>query len=48
VTVDERVVTREIGSPKAMASQLRHLADIAARPNIIIQGIPLKPGRTSG
>lgn len=48
VVVDEGVLTREIGSPKTMAGQLQHLADMAARPNITIQVIPFSAGAHIG
>jgi transcriptional regulator with XRE-family HTH domain len=48
VVVDEGVLTREIGSPKTMADQLQHLADMAARPNITIQVIPFSAGAHIG
>lgn len=37
VLLDEAVLHREIGSRKIMDSQLRHLVDLARRPNITIQ-----------
>lgn len=37
VLLDEAVLHREIGSRKIMDSQLRHLVDLAGRPNITIQ-----------
>jgi transcriptional regulator with XRE-family HTH domain len=38
--LSESVLHREIGGPKVMAEQLRHLAELALRPNVDIQVIP--------
>jgi transcriptional regulator with XRE-family HTH domain len=38
--VDEMSLYREVGSPEIMASQLRHLVTLAARPKVSIQVLP--------
>jgi hypothetical protein len=38
--VDEFALYRYVGSPEVMADQLRHLADIAAIPNVTMQVLP--------
>jgi transcriptional regulator with XRE-family HTH domain len=38
--VDEHSLHRNVGSPQVMAGQLRHLADVAARPGITVQVLP--------
>src|SRR5262249_18140439 len=38
--IDEAVLRRPTGTPPAMRAQLRHLADMALRPNVTIQIIP--------
>ncbi len=38
--LSESVLRRVIGGPKLMAEQLRHLAELALRPNVDIQVIP--------
>ncbi|MGH3980422.1 MAG: helix-turn-helix domain-containing protein [Pseudonocardiaceae bacterium] len=38
--LSESVLRREIGGPKVMYEQLRHLAELALRPNVDIQVIP--------
>ena len=41
VILDEGVLRRPVGGPKVMGEQLRHLADAARRPSIVLQVIPL-------
>lgn len=48
VIVDEAVLHREVGGPQVMAEQLRHLADMAARPHITFQVLPYKVGAHPG
>jgi transcriptional regulator with XRE-family HTH domain len=38
--MDENVLRREIGSAKVMSVQLRHLAELAARPKVTVQLLP--------
>jgi Domain of unknown function (DUF5753) len=38
--VDEAALYRLVGSPEVMAAQLRHLLEIAARPNVVLQVMP--------
>ena len=42
--LDEGVLRRWIGGPAVMAAQLRHLIDMAERPNITIQVLPFAAG----
>jgi transcriptional regulator with XRE-family HTH domain len=42
VLIDERILYREIGSPKVMADQLERLMDLARRPSITVQLVPGK------
>src|SRR5262249_59285347 len=42
--IDEAVLRRPTGTPPAMRAQLRHLADMALRPNVTIQIIPFEAG----
>lgn len=42
--VDEAALLKEIGGPETMAEQIRHLIEMAARPNITIQVIPNEAG----
>lgn len=44
VILDEAVLRREIGSPRIMADQLRHLAECSALPNIEIRVLPFRAG----
>ncbi len=39
VVVDQYVLKREVGSRKVMADQVRHLIDMASRPNVVLQVI---------
>jgi transcriptional regulator with XRE-family HTH domain len=41
VLVDEGVLRREIGGPEVMREQLGHLLDLAARPRVFLQVVPL-------
>ncbi len=42
--VDEAVLRRPAGSPAVMQGQLKHLLDLAERPNITIQIMPFRAG----
>jgi transcriptional regulator with XRE-family HTH domain len=42
--IDEAVLSRPAGSPDVMEDQLRHLAELAQRPNVTIQIIPFQAG----
>jgi transcriptional regulator with XRE-family HTH domain len=46
--LDESVLHRLIGTPKAMHDQLVHLADVSARPYISIQIVPASTGAHAG
>lgn len=46
--VDETVIRRVAGSPETMTSQLRHIAYIAALPNVSVRVIPLDAGLYQG
>ncbi len=39
--MDEGVLRREIGGPEVMAKQLGHLLDLAGRPRVFVQVVPL-------
>jgi hypothetical protein len=41
VLMDEGVLHREIGSPEIMREQLEHLLDLAGRPRLFLQVVPL-------
>jgi transcriptional regulator with XRE-family HTH domain len=41
VVVDEAALRREIGSPEVMRTQIAHLAEMAERPNVALQVLPL-------
>lgn len=47
VVLDESVLLRVAGSREVMAAQLDHLAEMAERPNVTIQILPLTAGRFS-
>jgi transcriptional regulator with XRE-family HTH domain len=44
IVVDEAALRRPVGTPEVMRAQLRHLADMSARPNVSLQVIPLATG----
>jgi transcriptional regulator with XRE-family HTH domain len=44
VVLDEAVLRRQVGGPEVMRDQLKHLAEIAERPNITLQVLPLQAG----
>ncbi|MFJ5232272.1 Scr1 family TA system antitoxin-like transcriptional regulator [Kitasatospora sp. NPDC088391] len=44
VVLDEAVLRRTVGGPVVMAEQLRHLLELAQRPNIVIQVAPYDVG----
>jgi len=44
VVLDEAVLRRPIGGPEIMRAQIRHLIDMAQRPNVTIQVIPFHAG----
>jgi transcriptional regulator with XRE-family HTH domain len=48
--VDELSLYREVGSPEVMATQLRHILDVAASPKVTIQVLPpiAHPANASG
>jgi Domain of unknown function (DUF5753) len=48
VVMDEGVLRRPVGGPLVMAGQLKHLAEMAQRPNIVIQVIPISAGAHEG
>jgi hypothetical protein len=48
VIMDEMVLRRVLGSRQVMARQLRHLAELAERPNITAQVVPLSVGGHTG
>jgi transcriptional regulator with XRE-family HTH domain len=47
-TVDEAVLRRCVGSPAIMREQIFHLADMARRPEIVVQVVPLDAGAHQG
>ena len=48
VVVDEHALRRPVGGRKVMAEQLDHLAEMAQRPSILIEVIPLDVGAHEG
>ena len=42
VMIDEAALRRRIGGPSVMRAQLRHLIDIAERPNLTLRVLPLR------
>ncbi|MFB7763646.1 DUF397 domain-containing protein [Streptomyces xiamenensis] len=47
VVLDEAVLHRAVGGPQVMAAQIEHLMDLAQRPTIDIQVLPLGAGATA-
>jgi transcriptional regulator with XRE-family HTH domain len=48
IIVDESVLKRPVGSPETMQEALTHLLEMARRPNIVVQVIPLEAGAHQG
>lgn len=46
--LDEAVVRRQIGGPRVMRNQLRHLVELANRPHITIEVVPFTAGANPG
>jgi len=46
--LDEAALHRAVGGPKAMAEQLRRLADLATKPDITIEVLPFSVGENPG
>jgi hypothetical protein len=46
--IDEAALRRPVGGRKAMRAQVEHLAEMAQRPNVLIQVIPLEVGAHEG
>jgi transcriptional regulator with XRE-family HTH domain len=46
--LDESVVRRQIGGARVMRDQLRHLVELANRPNITIEVVPFSAGANPG
>ncbi|MET8830985.1 helix-turn-helix transcriptional regulator [Streptomyces sp. NPDC004610] len=46
--LDEAVLHREVGSPRVMSQQLRHLVDAAGRPGVGVQIVPYSQGPYAG
>jgi Domain of unknown function (DUF5753) len=46
--IDEHALRRPVGGRKVMAEQLDHLAEMAQRPGILIEVIPLDVGAHEG
>jgi len=44
VVLDEAVLRRPIGGPEIMRAQIRHLIEMAQRPNVTVQIIPFQAG----
>ncbi|MFF9480585.1 helix-turn-helix transcriptional regulator [Streptomyces sp. NPDC014733] len=42
--IDEAVLSRPVGGPAVMAAQLGHILDMAARPNVFVQVVPVSVG----
>jgi hypothetical protein len=42
--MDEAVLQRPVGSPAVMQGQLKHLIEVAQRPNVTIQVMPFRTG----
>jgi transcriptional regulator with XRE-family HTH domain len=48
VVMDEAALQREIGGAKVMREQLWHLADLAQRPSVTVEVVPLSAGAHGG
>jgi uncharacterized protein DUF5753 len=48
VVLDEGALRRPVGGRKVMRTQVEHLMDMAQRPNVLIQVIPLDVGAHEG
>jgi transcriptional regulator with XRE-family HTH domain len=48
VVLDESVVRRPVGGPAVMVRQLRHLLDVADRPNVSLRIVPFSAGLHPG
>lgn len=46
--IDEGALRRTVGSPEIMREQLRHLVEMARKPHIVVQVIPLESGAHDG
>jgi transcriptional regulator with XRE-family HTH domain len=46
--IDEPVLRRPVGGPQVMADQLRHMINLATRPNVDVRVIPLDRGAHTG
>ncbi|WP_233594692.1 Scr1 family TA system antitoxin-like transcriptional regulator [Amycolatopsis sp. WAC 04169] len=46
--IDEAVLRRQVGGPRAMTHQLRHLVSIAERPTVELRVIPFAAGAYPG
>lgn len=46
--LDEGVLRRPVGGPDVMGDQLRHLAEMAQRPNVVLQVVPASAGAYEG
>ncbi|BDT84715.1 helix-turn-helix domain-containing protein [Nocardia cyriacigeorgica] len=48
LVLHEALLRRVIGSPKIMATQLKHIADIGTRPNVTVRVLPNSAGMPGG
>lgn len=48
VVLDESALWRRVGTPALMADQMRHLGEVAARPNVSVRVLPLDVGFRRG
>ncbi|WP_229882443.1 helix-turn-helix domain-containing protein [Streptomyces alanosinicus] len=46
--LDEQVIRWPVGGPEVMHEQIRHLVEVAARPNVTLQIVPIAKGAHSG